>query len=359
MMKTTRPCQPALLLFWMFLTISSAFGQDEFDLAAGSEDRRALCQQFTDYGLAVMNDREQRGLSAEDIVRTLEIEMAGGNEDMLWTMRIVTDIANSYFDSGISAAVAEIDLMHPCVTQAVALDLVWIEEWLRVMPTDHPEYAAIRFLNGLSADQVEEVSGMTEEELQAFSGTASIQSFTPGELLTDLQATATNFTAFEMRSAGVVEGCGIEFNVWGRDWAYAEGGITVFTGSINLQYAAEKQALYMSLKVNSNDVDSETGQPVGFEIPYAYLQTSDLTTAGAEYASFVCDNGAFCSAWVEPIEGIVAGIFDNDIDLMYQRNDGGLDVAVDLDINLDDDIEAMLTDWYNCFDELSGLVLAE
>jgi len=117
--------------------------QGTSDFQVGSEIRKEACSLLAEYAISVMADRAS-GLSATDTIKQMEIGAAGQDENLVFVYRTVTDIANAYFDKGVSEKVAEINMLHPCMTQDLLLDRVWLAEWLNVMPMDHHNYEFMR-----------------------------------------------------------------------------------------------------------------------------------------------------------------------------------------------------------------------
>jgi hypothetical protein len=171
-----------------------------------------------------------------------------------------------------------------------------------------------------------------------------------------MRNTVQTFKSIEASSAGVLRSCGVEYTIVGRDSAYKDGAVVVLNGSININYAKAKQAVFMSLKVRGLDMDLTTQQMTPFEIPYAYLRTFAVSTAGRHFTTFQCENGGFCSATVDNTDDVTAGLLSHDLAVVYQRDSLGIDAAVEFDTTVDPSEKELFSSLVECLGRLSDVI---
>lgn len=171
---------------------------------------------------------------------------------------------------------------------------------------------------------------------------------TPEEFL-NLQKTVTEFSAYQSDTEDVL-GCYVDFNIAGQDSVYAAGSVVSISGSIGFNYFVESQGLAMSLSVQGKDFELNAAQPPLFDISYAYLKVGDSSTADSEIIKEECEDfaGSFCSVWIEPVESIAGGVFSGDMQLIYQREIDGSEVAIGLNPSLMDEPEEPFIAWTAC-----------
>jgi len=172
----------------------------------------------------------------------------------------------------------------------------------------------------------------------------------------DQFASLLEFEASEYKSEGKINGCGFEYSLISRDYTYNQGKLTLIIGSINTFYVREKD-LNVSIKVLGKNMSVYLGQPPVFEnylINYAYIGSSNFSSAGKETSGFRCEDGGYCAIYsgLKIFEDTYSSIMNNDFYVAYNRRQGGLDVQVDLS---PDDLKGssnQLLRFSNCLVEL-------
>jgi hypothetical protein len=164
-------------------------------------------------------------------------------------------------------------------------------------------------------------------------------------------ARTVRFDASSYTTAGALVGCGFEFSQVLPDDAYERGDPVILRGSISTLYDTGNP-LNVVLKVAGQRVDPTKMTTTRFNVHYVYLSADGQSFAGRERAAFRCEDGGFCATYVENAESIIGAIFDNELGLSYNRNEGGLNVSVTFDWTKSIDSGANMQKGLTCYREL-------
>jgi len=141
-------------------------------------------------------------------------------------------------------------------------------------------------------------------------------------------------------SEGVTDGCSLVFNTVAVDYAYRQGKPVLGVG--NFSVMGTKQNFGMSLKLGVANVFD---RPPKAEAPhYAYIKTTNGTTAGAKFESIDSDMDGFKMFVYQVNEKTLAVISDlidgQNATIGFNRSKGGMDVLMPLDLTVVDAVQS-------------------
>jgi len=196
-----------------FIMILETGNAQQSNLKANTEERRELCTQIVDHGLA-MYDSLAGELRVEQLIKIWETQTT--DENMLFLMTVIAEIANQYQRTARSRMDLQIDMLHTCVTNAGPLDTTFLKLWLSEIPTDHPKYATNKWVASMTPVEMEDLnraieqSGKHGEDLnigdQSILGSEDIRA-----IVGDKFEGTHNVVAYSRRNSGRITGCGYEF----------------------------------------------------------------------------------------------------------------------------------------------------
>ena len=140
-----------------------------------------------------------------------------------------------------------------------------------------------------------------------------------------------------MQSAGIRHGCTLGFRVIGQDHAYRKGHLVSLSGNIGYQANEERTIAALSLKIGTLDSLDPMSQP---EAPFfAYIQSPHGTTARSKAVQFDSPDMPGFRHFVFSLDDNTIKVYKDIIDgasltIGFNRNKGGLDVLVPLDLHV-------------------------
>ncbi|MEX0828641.1 MAG: hypothetical protein WD032_00160 [Nitrospirales bacterium] len=307
-------------------------------LQANTEERRELCMKFVDNGLT-MYDSLAGELEVEQLVKIWETGTT--NQNLLFLMTVVAEIADQYHRTARNRTNFQIDMLHTCVTNTGTLDTTFLKLWLSKIPTDHPQYAINMWLASMTPEKMEDLNLVAEQSGedgkdfnnsdQSILGSKAFRAML-GEEFEGTQKVA----AYTNRNSGRITGCGLEFSHIHYDHIYSMGVPVKISGSINLLEhpvailagVTKIKGENFSFSVNPNGTPNL--QLSVFKIDDAYL-SADTGPIIADNQLMECEDKDYhCRInfqWDKHAEAIM----QNMTSLSYRPAEGNSDVLIRID----------------------------
>ena len=136
---------------------------------------------------------------------------------------------------------------------------------------------------------------------------------------------------------GKLTSCSLEYAAMEKDYAYKNGGIVTYQGSVSFTVNANKRLLMYYLKLLVSDVEIDNTTPV--TITSANFVFGNETSQGAILADVPTERAGGRIVMIDAmktVEQLSKAIGENNLIISYARNKGGIDAQFRVDLTVVD-----------------------